>query len=203
MESWLTPDVAYGLLVAAIVLTTLAVITPGTGVLEVAAFVTLGLTGYALWVLPFNPWALGVLAVAAGLFVQAVRRPRAWGWLAAAAVGFIVGSVFLFHAPGGMLAVHPALAFVASVGVGGYFWLAVRKALEAMRRPPVQALDALIGQVGEARTPVHHEGTVYVDGELWSARSPCPIPAGATVRVVGREGFVLLVEPWAEAEAGC
>ncbi len=200
---FLTPDVAYVLLVAAIVLTSLAVVTPGTGVLEVAAFIALALTGYALWVLPFNGWALLILAVGAGLFVQAVRKPRAAGWLAAAALAFIVGSVFLFRAPRGAVAVHPALAVVTSASVGGYFWIAVRKALEAMRRPPVQDMDALIGQVGETRTAVHHEGTVYVDGELWSARSPCPIPAGHPVRVVGREGFVLLVEPLPETDLPC
>jgi membrane-bound ClpP family serine protease len=52
----------------------------------------------------------------------------------------------------------------------------------------------LLGQVGEARTKVNDEGSVLVAGELWSARSASPIPAGSTIRVVGREGFVLIVE---------
>jgi membrane-bound ClpP family serine protease len=52
----------------------------------------------------------------------------------------------------------------------------------------------LIGQVGETRTRVHHEGTVQLQGELWSARSQKPIPAGRKVQVTGREGFVLIVE---------
>jgi membrane-bound ClpP family serine protease len=30
---------------------------------------------------------------------------------------------------------------------------------------------------------------------LWSARSEKPIPAGSRVRVVSREGFILLVTP--------
>jgi len=30
-------------------------------------------------------------------------------------------------------------------------------------------------------------------GELWSARSDKPIPAGSRVRVVSREGFVLII----------
>ena len=200
---WLTPDVAYVLLAAAIVLTALAAVTPGTGVLEVAAFVALGWTAYALWMLPFNPWALVVLAVGLAAFVQAVRKPRAWGWLLAAGLAFVVGSIFLFRAERGWLAVHPALAVVVSGFVGGFFWLVIRKTLEAMQRPPAQDLDALIGLEGETRTPVHHEGTVYVDGELWSARSRCPIPAGHPIRVVGREGLVLLVEPLPEAEVPC
>jgi membrane-bound ClpP family serine protease len=52
----------------------------------------------------------------------------------------------------------------------------------------------LVGQPGEARTEVYNDGSVQVSGELWSARSDHPIPAGSHVRVVGREGFVLVVE---------
>jgi membrane-bound ClpP family serine protease len=35
---------------------------------------------------------------------------------------------------------------------------------------------------------------VQLQGELWSARSQKPIPAGRKVQVTGREGFVLIVE---------
>jgi membrane-bound ClpP family serine protease len=51
----------------------------------------------------------------------------------------------------------------------------------------------LIGQTGEAKTRVREEGSVQVAGELWSARSDKPVPAGSRVRVVSREGFVLVV----------
>jgi membrane-bound ClpP family serine protease len=52
----------------------------------------------------------------------------------------------------------------------------------------------LIGKIGEARTKVEEEGSVQVDGELWSARSEKTIPAGSSIRVLRREGFVLIVE---------
>jgi len=35
---------------------------------------------------------------------------------------------------------------------------------------------------------------VQVAGELWSARSEKPIAAGSPIRVVRRDGFVLIVE---------
>jgi membrane protein implicated in regulation of membrane protease activity len=35
---------------------------------------------------------------------------------------------------------------------------------------------------------------VQAAGELWTARSEKAIPAGTPVRVIGREGFVLVVE---------
>jgi membrane-bound ClpP family serine protease len=63
-----------------------------------------------------------------------------------------------------------------------------------MQRGPVHNPDALIGQIGEARTEIHAEGSVQAGGELWSARSEKPIKMGSAVRILGREGFVLVVE---------
>jgi membrane-bound serine protease (ClpP class) len=51
-----------------------------------------------------------------------------------------------------------------------------------------------VGQVGEARTKIEEEGSVLVAGELWSAKSEKPITAGSTIRVLRRDGFVLIVE---------
>jgi membrane-bound serine protease (ClpP class) len=52
----------------------------------------------------------------------------------------------------------------------------------------------MVGKIGEARSKIHEEGSVYVSGEMWSARSDNPIPAGSSIRVVRREGFILVVE---------
>jgi membrane-bound serine protease (ClpP class) len=60
--------------------------------------------------------------------------------------------------------------------------------------PPTHDLGLLVGLLGEARSNVREEGSVYVSGELWSARSDNLIPIGSTIRVVRREGFILVVE---------
>jgi len=52
----------------------------------------------------------------------------------------------------------------------------------------------LVGQVGEARTKIHDQGSVQVGGELWSARSEKEIPEGSSIRVIRRDGFVVVVE---------
>jgi membrane-bound ClpP family serine protease len=52
----------------------------------------------------------------------------------------------------------------------------------------------LVGQVGQTVTNVDGEGSAQVAGELWSVRSEHPIPAGSFIRVVRREGFILVVE---------
>jgi membrane-bound ClpP family serine protease len=52
--------------------------------------------------------------------------------------------------------------------------------------------------VGEARSEILTEGTVYVHGEEWSAFSRVVIPAKARVRVLGRSGLILEVEQVSE-----
>ena len=86
------------------------------------------------------------------------------------------------------------VAFIASALVSVFLWVVVKKSIQASKVQPVHDLDALIGQIGEAKTKISDEGSVQVAGELWTARSEKPIKTGSTVRVVRREGFVLIVE---------
>jgi membrane-bound serine protease (ClpP class) len=193
MDILLNPNVAYLLLVAGTLLTLLALVTPGTGLLEIAALFCLFLAGYAVYNSTFNWWALLILLASFVPFVFAMRRPGREALLLLTIVGLVAGSVFLFT-ESGRPAVHPALATVVSILYAGFLWISVRKILQAAQARPVHDLAALIGQVGEARTRVQEDGSVQVAGELWSARSNQLIPAGSSVKVVGREGFVLLVE---------
>jgi membrane-bound serine protease (ClpP class) len=90
--------------------------------------------------------------------------------------------------------VNPFVAIIGSALVVSFLWIAVRKSVEATSIRPTHDLTGLIGQIGEARTKVNEEGSVLVAGELWSARSEQPITAGSSIRVLRREGFILIVE---------
>ena len=194
MEFLLDPNVAYVVLMAGILLSLLAMVTPGTGLFEVGAFFVLALAGYAIYNLNINLWALFVILLSVVPFLMAVRRADRQVLLGLALLGLVVGSVFLFAHDNGLPAVNPVLAGVTSILMTGFIWIAVRKSIQAALEPASHDLGTLIGQVGESRTEVRGEGSVQVKGELWSARSEHPIPAGTPIRVVGREGFILLVE---------
>lgn len=194
-EVLLNPNVAYLILVAAALAAILAVLNPGTGVLEVAALFLLILSGYTIFNLPVNTWALGLLVVGVIPFLLALRRSRNLVFLALSIGALVFGSIFLFSANGWQPAVNPFLATLVSLSVGGFVWLVAQKALEADRLRPSHDLEALIGSIGEAKTEINDEGSVQVGGELWSARSDQLIPVGARVRVIAREGFILKVEP--------
>jgi membrane-bound serine protease (ClpP class) len=178
----------------------MAIITPGTGMFEVGALFCLALAGYAVYNLSFNLWALIVLVLSVFPFVYAIQRPKREWFLALSILGLVVGSVFLFATDGWQPAVNPLLAIVSSILYAGFLWIVVQKGMQAAHARPSHDLSTLVGQVGEAKTRIHAEGSVQVAGELWSARSEKSIPNGSPVKVVGREGFVLVVEKSADSE---
>jgi membrane-bound serine protease (ClpP class) len=66
--------------------------------------------------------------------------------------------------------------------------------LQSRQRPVVTGNEALLGAAGECLTWRGREGRVRVNGEVWRARADEPLLPGTRIRVVGREGLVLLVE---------
>ena len=193
------PNIVYLLLLAGTLLGLLAVVTPGTGGLEVSAFICLGLAGYAIAQLEFSWWALALLFLSILPFVFAIRKPKREFFLALSIGGLAIGSTYLFRSETWWKpAVNPILALFASIFYASFLWIAICKSVQAYRALPMQDLNMLVGQEGRATTHIHEEGSAHVSGELWSVRSSKPISAGRRVKVVARNGFVLDVE--AESE---
>jgi membrane-bound serine protease (ClpP class) len=194
MDFLLDPNVAYLFLVGGVLMAMLALATPGTGFFEAGALFCIALAGYAIYNLSFNWWALILLALSVVPFVYAIQKPKRELFLGLSILLLVVGSVFMFPRTNAQTGVNPLVAIVASGLVAGFLWIVVTKYVQIAHERPVHDIDGLVGQVGEAKTRVHDEGSVQVAGELWSARSDKSIPAGSSVRVVRREGFVVIVE---------
>ncbi len=201
MEALINPNVAYLLLIVGVVVAIMALFAPGTGILEVGALFVLLLAGWEISQQTINIWALVLLIVGVIPFIIAVRRSRNLAFLAVALVAFVVGSAYLFQGtkpwiPG----VNPILAIVLSIIASGYLWIAATKVLDTDKIRPRHDLTQLIGEVGEARTDIHSEGSIQLGSELWSARSEEPIREGSRVKVLKRDGFILEVEAVPEEE---
>ncbi|MGE5643748.1 MAG: NfeD family protein [Byssovorax cruenta] len=194
MDFLLDPNVAYLFLIGGVFLAMLALASPGTGVIEIAAFFCILLASYAVYNLSFNWWALLLLVLSIVPFIYALQKPKRELFLAFSILLLILGSVFMFPRTANASTVNPLLAIVTSAFVAGFLWIAVRKSVEAARARPLHDPDGLVGQVGQARTKIQDEGSVQVAGELWSAKSDKTIAAGSPIRVVRRDGFVLIVE---------
>lgn len=201
LNSLINPNYAYLFLVAGFVLSVMAVLSPGTGLLEIGALFAFVLAGWQIFNLSINWWALVVLVLGVFPFLLAVRFSKKILYLVIAILALVIGSAFLFKGETWLPAVNPFLALITSTIAAGYIWILVTKYLQASTHRPSHDLESLIGQIGETRTPVSDEGSVYVNGELWSATSSQPIPAGMRVKVINRQGLMLLVEPEAPDEA--
>jgi len=194
-DTQLMPNLIYLLLMAGVWLAAMALASPGTGLLELAAFVVLVFAGIGTLQVPVDLWALLVIALGVAAFVVALRARHTQIWLALSALLLSAGSTFLFGMQAWRPTVHPLLAIIVSVLSVGFFWFAVGRAILSQRAAPRHNPDAVLGQTGEVRTALDPVGSVYVGGELWSARCEAPVEPGAAVRVRGREGLVLIVEP--------
>jgi membrane-bound serine protease (ClpP class) len=194
-DSPLFPNLIYLSLMAGVWFAALAIVSPGTGALELLALVSLAVVGLATAILPLNVWAVALLVAGGVLFIISLQRKRPELWLSASALILSLGSVFMFEVEESLIAVHPLLALVVSILTLGFFWFAIRKAVVAQRAVPSIDPAMVIDKVAEVRTELDPIGSVYAIGELWTARSEKPLKPGTKVKVIGREGLILVVEP--------
>ncbi len=198
-DFFLNPNIAYLFIVTGFMVTVFAMLTPGTGVLEIAALALLGVVAYQTFSMEINVWALVVLLLAVVPFIFALRQKRITLNLVLTGLAFVVGSSFLFREDAWWQpAVHPTLAIVVSLLGGGFFYVMAEKTLEARAQIPTHDLSSLIGAEGEARTDILQQGSVFIHRELWSAWSDKKIKAGTAIKVVAREGLKLKVEAMSE-----
>ena len=102
-------------------------------------------------------------------------------------VGAILLAIFVVPTPWGLVLV--AVAAVVEVAES-VFWIRF-----SQRRRIQAGAETLIGARAEVVTACVPVGQVRVAGELWRARCADGAEPGTTVRVVGRDGLTLLVEP--------
>jgi membrane-bound serine protease (ClpP class) len=194
-EILLNPNLVYLFIVGGFSLAFMAILTPGTGILEILGLFLFLLAGWGVFNLPINYWALGLLIVGVFPPIIGLRRTQKKYFLLISVLSLVIGSAFLLKGEKWyQLLISPGLAIVVSILIGSFFWVVTQKVLEADLAPPSHDLSSLIGSVGEAKTFIHQEGSVQVNNELWTARSQTPIQSGSHIRVVDREGFILVVE---------
>jgi membrane-bound serine protease (ClpP class) len=202
LDQLVDPNVAYLLLVLGLygVITELA--APGVTVPGVAGGIALLLALYAFANLPVNWLGVVLIVAAAGLLLAEMQMPSHGLLTAGGLIAFVAGSVLLFRPPDGApspygapAALNPWLVVLLGLGTGlGFGWL-VRQGLASFRQPHANAPPAA-GEVGVAGPVVDATGTVHLGGQTWSAEWPAgTVSPGQRVRVVGRNGLRLLVEP--------
>jgi membrane-bound serine protease (ClpP class) len=158
------------------------------GALGLVALIT-ALFGFS--VLPVN-WAGFILLLAGvALLVVDVHVTSHGALTVAGLIAMAVGAIFLFqNAPAPYHTSKPLVITIAVV-LGSAWAFAVGKAWQIRHKPVEVSPEAIAGAVGEVR----RDGLVFVNGELWQARSVDGerLRAGDRVRVESLDGIVLRV----------
>ena len=150
---------------------------------------------YGLQVLPISAAGLLLMILAAAFFIAEAFVVSNGALSVAGAVTFVVGSLMLFDPAGDAYQVSMPVAVAIAGTLTLLFGFALTKAAQLRRTPPEVGTHRLVGATGRVRG----EGLVFVDGELWRARTANgeQLEAGERVRVesVGQDDLQLVVAP--------
>jgi membrane-bound serine protease (ClpP class) len=194
LHTAVNPTVMYLLLAIGLGLLVFEFFTGGVGVAAGVGIGCLALASYGLGLLPVRPFALAAVVGAMVAFAVDVQAGAARFWSAVGTIAFAAGSLTLLTDGRRVPFVWVGIVTVLTV-------LAMVAGMPTMVRTrfatPTIGRESMIGEVGEARTPVSPEGVVTVLGAPWRARTnrATPIPAGAAIRVASIDGLLLEVEP--------
>jgi membrane-bound serine protease (ClpP class) len=170
---------------------------PGTLVPGTIGAVSIILALMALTALPVHYGALGLLVLGMALMLAEAFTPGVDILGAGGLIAFVIGAVFLFEGAGWDTEV--ALAWPVIIGTtlttAVVIFGIVAAAAKAYKRPPAAGAEEMIGSGAEVVEWAGSTGRVHIHGETWSARAERPLQIKEKVRVVGRDGLTLIVEP--------
>ena len=140
---------------------------------------------YGLQVLPISFAGLLLMTLAAAFFVAEAFIVSHGALAVAGAVMFVIGSLMLFDPAGEAYQVSLPVALAIAGTLTLLFGFALTKAAQVRRTPPEVGTHRLVGESAVVRG----DGLVFVEGELWHARSAdgSPLTPGDRVPVEGVE----------------
>jgi membrane-bound serine protease (ClpP class) len=193
---WLVnPNIALLFLVGGALLIYLEFNVPGTIVPGALGTLMVLLAIFALNLMPIRFTSVLLLLAALVLLLLEAKFGGHGALAIAGIVCLTFGTLTLVAAPVPEMAVSPWVAFAVSAAFGSITVFLVRLAVRARRMKSRLGPSALVGSRARAMEPLTPEGHVLVEGEIWRAVASAPVPAGAILRVVGLENYLLHVEP--------
>jgi membrane-bound serine protease (ClpP class) len=191
------PQVAYLLLTLGTLGLTIELWSPGAILPGVAGGICLLLAFFAFQVLPVS--YAGVMLILFGLALLILEvKVTSFGLLGVGGViSLFLGSIMLIDSPLPELQIGLRLIVPVTVGLSAVLLFLVNLAVRAQRTPAVTGASGMLGELGEAITPIESGGlgSVRTHGEIWTATAAQPIAAGALVRVTDVRGLRLTVTP--------
>ncbi|MDP1900364.1 MAG: nodulation protein NfeD [Rubrivivax sp.] len=189
------PTVAYLLLLLGIYGIYFELTTPGFGVPGVAGSISLLLGMFALQMLPVSYAGVALIVLGFVLLVAEALLPSFGALGIGGVIAFVIGSVMLIDTETAGFGIP--IGLIASVAVlnVAFVFVVIRLAMKARSRPVVTGSEQMMGATGEIIEASADAAWMQVHSERWRVASSVPLHAGQRVRVIGRAGLVLRVEP--------
>ena len=196
------PNIAYLLLMIGLAGLYFEFAHPGAILPGVVGGISLILAFFALQTLPVN--FAGVLLIIFGiiLFVAEIKIISHGMLTVSGIISLVLGSLMLFESPVPALRVSLKVMIPTIVLTTLFFVAIIGLAVKAQMRKPTTGAEGMIGEKGDAVTPVHEDGKVFLKGEHWNAYSADMIDEGENIVVVGMKGLKLEVKKLHESEEG-
>ncbi|MGZ8829147.1 MAG: NfeD family protein, partial [Thermoanaerobaculia bacterium] len=176
---------------------------PGAIVPGVVGLISIVLAVFALNLLPTRYSALVLILVAFAFFALEAKFTSHGILGIGGAICMTIGALLLVDGPIPEMRVNMMTAISVSIPFAIIAVFLMTLVLKTREQPVATGTEAMVGEVGVAKTTVAPEGKVFVHGELWNAISDVPIDAGSRVRVRSVQGLRVVVEPAALITAIC
>ena len=190
------PNIAYVLFLLGLYGLLFELYNPGSIFPGVVGFIAIVLALYSLNTLPVNFAGLALIVFGVVLFVLEIKIISHGLLTAGGIVSLLLGSVMLINPESSLevIAISWGVIIPAVLCTTLFFLFAIGMGIRAQRRRPVTGVEGIVGEQGEAVTPLSPGGQVRVHGELWNAvTSGEPLPAGSQITVEGVSGLTLTV----------
>lgn len=201
LHDLIDPNLAFVFFIVGLALLIFEVFHPGAilpglfgALLFIGSLVIMGM-------LPVNLAGFVLLLASIAFFVVALKVPGHGLPEAAAITCLVLGGLFLFDPSVPNARVSRILLVLITIKTTLWFTIVLRAAMRARKQPVKTGAHTIIGAEGVVVTALEPTGTVRVRGQEWSAHAAHgSVPAGASVKVVDRDGLTLEVSPTVDSE---
>ncbi|MDO9026903.1 MAG: nodulation protein NfeD [bacterium] len=167
---------------------------PGAVLPGVVGAISLILAFFAFQTLSVSYAGMLLILLSIVLFIIDVKAATHGVLTVGGIVAMFIGSVMLFNAPDPAMRASLQVIIPVVAVTAAFFIIGVWLSIKTLKTKPVSGDKGLLGQEGDARTPVNKDGgRVFVAGTHWSAWSDTEIAEGTKIRVVEVKGMTLKI----------
>ncbi|MBV8516861.1 MAG: nodulation protein NfeD [Acidobacteria bacterium] len=168
---------------------------PGAVLPGVVGLIAILLAIFALNLLPTRFASVALIGAAFVLFALEARYTSHGVLGIGGVICMIFGAITLVDGPIPELRVRLVTALAVSIPIGAIAVFLMTLVVRARKNRVATGSEAMVGEIGIARTHVNADGKVFVHGSLWNAQAAqSPIEEGSRVRVRRVEGLRVVVE---------